>query len=162
MWPSATPSAVINCAAGMIIAALLIAALYAGRDLLIPLALAGLLSFVLAPPVRWLEHWGLPHGLSVSFVIAVLLGVLFAGTAFIGHQVAQLLEDLPRHEANLHDKAQFVQSEFGGSGVWRQAAATIRSVEDAVRDPQTEIKPLKVEVAPGSDSPMSAIFEYTR
>jgi predicted PurR-regulated permease PerM len=162
MWPSASPSALVNSAAGMNIAALLIAALYAGRDLLIPLALAGLLSFILAPPVRRLEQWGLPHGLSVMFVIAVLLGVLFAGTTFIGNEVAQLLEDLPRHEANLRNKVQFVQSEFIGSGVWRRAAASIRSIEEAVRDPQSDSKPIKVEVAPGSDSPISAIFEYTR
>jgi predicted PurR-regulated permease PerM len=162
MWPGASPSAVVNAAAGMTIAALLIAALYAGRELLIPLALAGLLSFILAPPVRWLEYWRVPHVLSVLFVIAVLLGVLFAGTTFIGNEVAQLLEDLPRHEANLRDKARFVQSEFGGSGVWQRAAATIRSVEDEVRDPQTEVKPIKVEVAPDSDSPISAILEYTR
>jgi hypothetical protein len=40
MWPGSSPSAVVNGAAGMVIAALLVAALYAGRDLLIPLALA--------------------------------------------------------------------------------------------------------------------------
>jgi predicted PurR-regulated permease PerM len=52
MWPGSSPSAVVNGAAGMSIAALLIAGLYAGQDLLIPLALAGLLGFVLAPLVR--------------------------------------------------------------------------------------------------------------
>ena len=52
MWPGSSPSAVVNGAAGMIIAALLVAALYVGRDLLMPLALAGLLGFVLAPLVH--------------------------------------------------------------------------------------------------------------
>jgi predicted PurR-regulated permease PerM len=84
MWPGASPLAVVNGAASMTIAALLIAALYVGRELLIPLALAGMLSFILAPLVRRLEHWSLPHGVSVALVIAVLLGVLFAGTTFIG------------------------------------------------------------------------------
>jgi predicted PurR-regulated permease PerM len=62
MWPGSSPSAVVNGAAGMIIAALLVAALYVGRDLLIPLALAGLLGFVLAPLVRRLETGGCPAG----------------------------------------------------------------------------------------------------
>src|ERR1700693_93398 len=79
MWPGCSPSAVVNGAAGMIIAALLVAALYAGRDLLMPLALAGLLGFVLAPLVRRLTNWGLPNGLSVALVVALLLGSLFAG-----------------------------------------------------------------------------------
>jgi predicted PurR-regulated permease PerM len=52
MWPGSSPSAAVNGAAGMIIAALVVAALYAGRDLFMPLALAGLLGFVLAPLVR--------------------------------------------------------------------------------------------------------------
>ena len=39
MWPGASPSAAVNGAAGLIIAALLVAALYVGRDLLIPLAI---------------------------------------------------------------------------------------------------------------------------
>jgi predicted PurR-regulated permease PerM len=57
----------------MIIAALLIAALYAGHDLFVPLALAGLLEFVLAPLVRRLTNWGLPKGLSVALVIVLVL-----------------------------------------------------------------------------------------
>src|SRR5256885_195447 len=149
MWPGSSSSAAVNGAAGMIIAALLIAALYVGRDLLVPLALAGILSFVLAPLVRKLEHAGVPHGLSVALVIAVLVGGLFAGGPLVGHQGTQLLEDLPRHETNLRDKARFVQFELGSSGVWQRASATIRRIEEEVRDPQTESKPIKIEVARG-------------
>jgi predicted PurR-regulated permease PerM len=162
MWPGASPSAAVNGAAGMIIGALLIAALYVGRDLLIPLALAGLLTFVLAPLVHRLDHWGVPSGLSVALVVVALLGAVAAGATVAGRQVAQLLEELPTHEANLRDKARFVHLEFGGPGIWQRAAATIRSVEQEVRDPQTESKPMKIEVAQGSDQPWMTIFEYTR
>jgi hypothetical protein len=51
----------------------IIAALYAGHDLFVPLALAGLLEFVLAPLVRRLTNWGLPKGLSVALVIVLVL-----------------------------------------------------------------------------------------
>jgi predicted PurR-regulated permease PerM len=162
MWPGSSPSAAVNGAAAMIIGALLIAALYVGRDLLIPLALAGMLSFVLAPLVRRLVNWGLPHGVSVALVVAVLLGALFAGATVTGGQVTQLLEQLPRHEANLRDKARFVQVELGGSGVWQRAAATIRKIGQEVRDPTTETKPMKIEVAQSSDWAILKIFEYTR
>jgi predicted PurR-regulated permease PerM len=160
MWPGASPSAVVNGAAGMIMAGLLVAALYAGRDLLIPLAIAGMLSFVLAPLVRRLVGWGLPHGASVAFVVVVLLGLLFAGATVTGREVTQLLEDLPNHETNLRDKARFVHLELGGSGIWQRAAATIRNIEQEVRDPQTANQPLKIEVAQGSD--WLTLFEYTR
>jgi predicted PurR-regulated permease PerM len=163
MWPGPSPSAAVNGAAGMIIAALLIVGLYVGRDLLIPLALAGILSFILAPLVRRLDHWGLPHGASVALVVAVLLGALFAGATFVGGQMTQLVEELPRHETNLRNKARLVHLQLlGGSGIWQQAAATIRNIEQEVRDPQTESKPIKIEVAQDSDLPITKIFEYTR
>jgi predicted PurR-regulated permease PerM len=161
MWPGLSPSAVVNAAAGMIIAALLIAALYIGRDLLIPLALAGLLGFVLSPLVRRLEHVGVPNAISVTVVMAVVLAALFAGPTVAGRQLTQLLEEIPAHEANLRDKARFVHLELGGAGIWQRAGATIHSIEEELRDPQSESKPIKIEVAK-SDDPLSTIFEYTR
>jgi predicted PurR-regulated permease PerM len=161
MWPGSSPSAVVNGAAGMIIAALIVAALYAGRDLFMPLALAGLLGFVLAPLVRRLTNWGLPNGLSVALVIALLLGSLFAGGTVVGRQLTQLLEDLPTHEANLRDKARFVHFELGGAGIWQRAAATARRIDEEVRDPQAD-KPLKIDVAQGANDSLTTIFEYMR
>jgi predicted PurR-regulated permease PerM len=161
MWPASSPSAVVNGAAGMIIGALVVAALYAGRDLFMPLALAGLLGFVVAPLVHRLTNWGLPNGLSVALVIVLLLSSLFAGAAVVGRQLTQLLEDLPAHEANLRDKARFVHFEFGGTGTWQRAVATVRRIEEEVRDPQTD-KPLKIEVAHGDNDTWTTFFEYTR
>jgi predicted PurR-regulated permease PerM len=162
MWPGSSSSATVNGAAGMIIGALVITGLYVGQELLIPLALAGLLGFVLAPLVRRLERWGLPNGVSVAVVIAVLLAALFAGGTIAGSQMAQLLEELPTHEANLRDKARFVHFELGAPGIWRRAAATLRSIEQEVTDPQSDSKPMQIEVAQRSDAPLLTIFEYTR
>jgi predicted PurR-regulated permease PerM len=125
------------------------------------LALAGLLGFVLAPLVRRLTNWGLPNGLSVALVIVLLLGSLSAGGMVVGRQLTQLLEDLPAHEANLRDKARFVQFELGGTGIWQRAVATVRRIEEEVRDPQAD-RPLKNEVAQGTEDPLMTIFEYTR
>ena len=66
MWPGTGSSPTVNAAAGLIVIALVILGLYAGRDLLIPLALAGILSFVLFPVVRRLSEWGVPQGLAVT------------------------------------------------------------------------------------------------
>jgi predicted PurR-regulated permease PerM len=162
MWPGSSPSAVVNGAAGMIIAALLIAALYAGQDLLIPLALAGLLGFVLAPLVRRLESFALPNGLAVAIVIAALLAALFGGATIAGREVAQLLEELPKHEANLRDKARFLHFEVGAPGIWQKAATTLRSVEQEIVDPQDSGRPLQVQVAQNSEPPLFMLFEYTR
>ena len=45
-----------------------IAGLYLGRQILVPIALATLLSFALAPLVRWLRRWRIPN------VAAVMAG----------------------------------------------------------------------------------------
>src|SRR5580704_4954730 len=162
MWPGASPSALVNGAAGMIMAALLFTALYVGRDLLIPLAIAGILSFILAPLVRRLVRLGLPHAPSVVIVMTVLLVCVFAGATLAGRQVAQLLEEVPKHEANLRDKARYLHLELGSSGIWQRAAATMHNIEQEVRDPQTEAKPLKIEVAQDANRPMLDVLEYTR
>jgi hypothetical protein len=61
-------------------------------------------------------------------VIAVLLAALFAGAAIAGGQMAQMLKELPAHEANFRDKARFVHFELGAPGIWQRATATLRSI----------------------------------
>jgi predicted PurR-regulated permease PerM len=160
LWPGSSSTPVVNGAAALIIIALVIVGLYVGRDLLIPLALAGLLSFIFFPLVRRLINWGIPQGFAVTFVVTVLIAVVLGGMTFAGHQVAQLLEELPQHETNLREKARHVHSLLGGTGIWQRAIETLRNVEQEVHDPETESKPLKIEVAP--NQPLSVFLEYTR
>ena len=83
---------------------LVVAALYLGQRIFVPLALAVLLTLVLGPVVSWLERRGLrrfPAVLSVACLAFVLIGL--AGWA-VAAQVAGLLDDLPRHKANVRAK----------------------------------------------------------
>jgi predicted PurR-regulated permease PerM len=48
-----------------VIVAIVVAALYFTRDILAPIALAVLLSFVLAPLVKIFQRWHLPRSLAV-------------------------------------------------------------------------------------------------
>ena len=68
----AVPS--LPLAMGLLAAALIIAGLYFGRDILIPLALAVLLGFVLDPLVVGLRRRGLPHIVAVIAVVGLVLG----------------------------------------------------------------------------------------
>jgi predicted PurR-regulated permease PerM len=85
---------------------------------------------------------------------------VLGGAGFAGRQVAQLLEEVPRHETNLREKARHVHSFLGGSGIWQRTIETLRNVEQEVHDPETESKPLKIE-AP-SNQPLSVFLDYTR
>src|SRR5580704_4624331 len=160
MWAGGSPSAVVNGAAGLIVATLVILGLYEGRDLLIPLAIAAILSFILFPLVRRLNNWGFPKGLAVALVMSALVAALLGSLTLAGREVGHLLEEVPRHESNLREKARHVHSFIGGTGVWQRAIDTLQRVEQEVRDPETESKPVKIEVAP--NQPMARLLEYTR
>ena len=160
MWPGSSPSAVVNGAAGLILGSLIILGLYEGRDLLIPLAVAAILSFILFPLVRRLNDWGFSQGLAVTLVMSALVGALVGSLTLAGREVGQLLEEVPRHESNLREKARYVYSFIGGTGVWQRAIDTLLRVEQEVRNPETENKPIKIEVAP--DQPLARLFDYTR
>jgi hypothetical protein len=58
-------SRVVNGVAAVVVAAMLIGTLYVGREVFVQIALAILLSFVLAPLVRVLERWHMPRPISV-------------------------------------------------------------------------------------------------
>jgi predicted PurR-regulated permease PerM len=152
----------VNGAAGLIIVALIITALYVGRDLLIPLALAGLLSLILAPLLRRLTDWGVPRGIAVALVVAGVVAGLTGGITLAGREVAQLIEDVPRYESNLRDKAHSMHSLFGAPGIWQRAAETLRNVEQEARNPEPETKPPKIEVAQNSDWSIATLLDFTR
>ena len=61
---------------GLVTGGVIIAALYFGRDVLIPITLAVLLSFLLAPLVDRLRHIHVPRVASVMLAVIVSLGML--------------------------------------------------------------------------------------
>ena len=74
-------SGLVSGVAAAILAVIIVAALYFGRELFIPIALAILLSFVLAPLAQILQRWYIPRALSVIGVVllAFLVISLVAG-----------------------------------------------------------------------------------
>src|SRR5437868_13378730 len=87
-----------------VIATVVVTGLYFGRPVLMPLALAVLISFALAPLVSLLKRLSL--GNVVPVLISVLLAVvILSGLAgFMGSQLAKLAADLPRYQTNLGQK----------------------------------------------------------
>ena len=69
--------ALLSSVAFTIIGALLIAALYFGREIFVPLALAILLSFVLAPVVGLVQRVRVPRGLAVVSIVILAFIAIF-------------------------------------------------------------------------------------
>src|SRR5262245_40664879 len=84
-------------------AALVVAALYWGQKIVITLALAVLLTLVLAPLVSRLERRGLGRVPAVLLVVCLAFLLLGAVGWGITGQVASLVDDLPRHKENVRE-----------------------------------------------------------
>src|SRR5688572_30452833 len=95
---------------------LIVAVLYWAQAVLVPFALAVLLTFILTPPVSWLQRW-------VGRVPAVLLAVtlVFAALGLAGWgltwQMNHLVEDIPGYRANIRTKIADVRLAGSGSAI---------------------------------------------
>jgi predicted PurR-regulated permease PerM len=88
----------------VVLSAVIVGALYLGREFLIPLALAVLVAFILAPLVHLLRRGGLPRVTAVLIAVAVSLGALSTGGVVIASQVGGLLDDLPQYQGTIQAK----------------------------------------------------------
>ena len=95
---------------GIEVAAIAVAALYFGREVLIPVTLAMLLSFVLSPLVELLRRIWLGRILSVVLAVVLALGLILALGSAIGTQVAQLSGNLPEYQTTIETKISRLRS----------------------------------------------------
>src|SRR5262245_36254146 len=82
----------------------IVAALYFARAIFVPLAVAILLTFVLAPVVRLLRGGGVPRVPSVAIVVVLAFLIIFGLGGVMGQQVAQLADKLPQYQYTIQEK----------------------------------------------------------
>ncbi len=127
MTPPATPS---RAGLGTLAVALVcIGALYVGREVFIPLVLAVLLSFVLAPLVNLFRRAHIPRAPAIMVTVVLALGVLLAIGGVIGMQIADLGSDLPKYQATVQTKIGRLQE-----GVFGRFTALIHKANVAVQN----------------------------
>lgn len=158
MWPGASPQSTIMAAASLLIAAIVVGGLYLGRDILMPLALAALLSFVLSPLVKRFVRSGVPRGIAVSLVILVLLLLIGASIWLLGKQAASLAESLPAYRENLSQKINLAREFLGSGGIWSKAFQVLADLQTQIT-PEPTATDRALEVKPASQ-PLSAVFAY--
>ena len=104
---------------------LVVAVLYVAQAVLMPFALAVLLTFFLAPIVVFLQRLGLGRVLSVVVVTLLMLGVI-AGIAYVvGTQVVSLGHELPQYRSNIRQKIADVR--------WLGRGTSIQKVQETVK-----------------------------
>ena len=94
-----------------------IAALYFGREVFVPMALALLLSFALGPAVLLLRRWHINRVLAVISVVVVAFAVILSVGAVIGTQLAHLAENVPGYHSNITEKIHSLRDTTLGSCV---------------------------------------------
>jgi predicted PurR-regulated permease PerM len=144
--PGAPPSAAEMAIVGFII----VVALYFGQVVLVPLALAVILSFVLAPAVRLLKRGGLPNTPAVILVVVVAFAIIFGVGTLITQQVASLAQEIPRYQITLKEKVAALRDAAAGSGgAIQQASDTLKDLQKQLEAPDvTAAPPVAVTVAP--------------
>ena len=97
---------------------LVIVVLYWAQAVLVPIALAVLLTFVLTPPVTWLERWlgRVPAVLATVTLVFIVLGLAGWGLA---RQMDHLADDLPTYRVNILAKIADVRGAGKGGSVER-------------------------------------------
>lgn len=141
-----------------VIGFVVVVALYFGQAVLVPLALAVILSFILAPAVRVLRRIGLPKSPSVLLVVALAFGLIFSIGALITEQVAGLAQEIPRYQLTLKDKIKELKNAAAGSGgAFERASETLRDLQKELEKPDAAaIQPAPVTVAPLGNTAIGA------
>ncbi len=96
------------------LAAFLVAALYIGREILIPLSLAALLTFLLSPLVTRLGRW-IGRIAAVLVVVLLIFGALGAGGWVLTRQMVDLATKLPDYKQNIQSKLRSFKAPQGGA-----------------------------------------------
>jgi predicted PurR-regulated permease PerM len=150
---------------GLLVVLIAILVLYFARTVLIPLALAILLAFLLAPLVIRLRRVGLgrvPSAFAVVLLFFLILGIL---GAILASQLTDLGRQLPGYQTNIHRKIESVRA--SGGGVIGRVSRTVSNLTDELTPPtpnpastiRPEQKPIPVEIKGSAFSPLLVVQE---
>jgi predicted PurR-regulated permease PerM len=157
------------------VAALIIAGLYFGREIFVPVALAVLLSFVLAPFVSRLQSLRFPRVAAVLAVVILGFAIIFSLGGLMVSQASRLAEALPVYEQTLRNKIESLRGlTGGGTGTLERASKVLKELKTELQNSEagappsapvlqqpTDSKPIPVEVRqpdPGALSTLVAII----
>jgi len=161
----------------MAVAALIIAALYFGREIFVPVALAVLLSFVLAPFVMRLRSWRIPRTASVLVVVFIGFSIIFSLGGLMVSQASRLAGKLPGYQQTLSDKIESLRGLMGGTETLQQATTVLKELgtelqhrdvappaDSGLVRPSSDTKPLPIPVEvrqpdPGALTTLVAIIQ---
>ncbi|RYF51827.1 MAG: AI-2E family transporter, partial [Cytophagaceae bacterium] len=125
-------SDMVTVAASLVTAGAIFAALYYGRDILIPFAIAFLITFMLNPPVTWLIRRGLPKPISASVVLITVVLILAGVGVILGAQFRSIAVELPRYQSTISAKLSDLQDAIKAPGIFDGVLRTVERVQKQI------------------------------
>jgi predicted PurR-regulated permease PerM len=143
----------LSAVAMAILAAIIVMVLYYGREIIIPIALAVLLSFVLAPLVRLVQRLRIPRSLAVVSVVVIAFAFIFAMGSLLATQLTQLAGDLPRYQSTISEKIQSFRETTAGRGTLERASSMLKDLSKELDKPKEATNSLGTIAAPKAAAP---------
>jgi predicted PurR-regulated permease PerM len=162
------PRAVFGMMAILATAAV-IGILYFAREVFVPITLAILLSFLLAPAVRWLRRLGVGRVTAVGFTALLAFMAIAGFAAVVVGEVSSLAQQLPEYRYNLETKIRSLPGLVPGGGVFRRATEMFRELsKELSRAPESApsatgasepppAKPTPVQLAEPEPGPLQIV-----
>lgn len=118
------------------------------RQLLIPIVVGILVSYVLAPAVTSLAKRGIPRFIGSAVVLALLCGSIATGIYFLSGQAVAIVESVPEAAQRLSDrvKLQRRQRDSALQKVERAATEIEQAAQEAAQAPKVPGGPQKVQI----------------
>jgi len=122
-----------------------VATLYLASEILIPLALATLLAFILAPSVTRLQRLKLGRIPSVLIVVGAVFMLFVAFGWIVTNQLASLASDLPKYESNLVSRIDALKQ--GQSSAISRVENVFKRIDREIREAEDRSKVAEKEQA---------------
>jgi predicted PurR-regulated permease PerM len=126
-----------------------VVALYLGREVFVPMALAVLLSFALAPSVLLLRRCYFGRVPSVVAVVLFAFGAICGLGFLLGNQLTHLAGNLPQYQYNITEKIHSFRGTAIREGIVGRTSAMLQDLSKEISKPSDEtVSAAKVPRAP--------------
>jgi predicted PurR-regulated permease PerM len=125
---SADSSELLTSVLSLVMILVVVAVLYVAHEVFIPLALALLFSFLLAPVVTRLERWRFPRIPAVLTTVALAFAVVAGVGYLVVDQVIDLTKDLPSYKENISHRIASIHKGATAENPFSKAAETVKEL----------------------------------
>jgi predicted PurR-regulated permease PerM len=150
-----------------------VGALYFAKAILMPIAVAIVLTFVLAPPVRLLRRWTLGRVPSVIIVVSLAFVIITGFGTFLGQQLTLLAAQVPQYQITSHEKIHNLRNSATRGGVFGRISNFLSTVNQEISSKQDKAAtssrpterapaPMPVEVHQPDPTPMEIVGRFAQ